>query len=792
MGVVWLTARAEWHQRWRALVLLTVLAGLAGGVALAALVGSRRADTAFARLEEQLKTPNLQVTTDESPAPELVREAARLPGVEVARHQVLLAVVPANSGMVPLEDTIGVAEPITAGDDRIDARMVEGRRADQGQADELVVNEAMRDALHADIGDRFSLVSLTPAQARSGEEEGHIPSPAGPTQEVTLVGVARAAQDVSDVPEPILYLTTAYYERHGRAIFRSDWVGLRVNEDQLPGIEDRVRSLFGEDAVINPVEDVASRIEDGLAVEVNGLRVFSLAAALAGVVALGQALARHAGIMAEQHPTRRALGMTSRQLIASAVTVALPVAAGGALLAVAGAVAGGPLTITGLARQAEPDPGPWFDAVLVPGAIVVGLVVLTLAAGTAALAGARRPADQRAALAQRSRGAGFLAGLRPPVAVGARMALETRRGPTALPSRAALVGVTVGLAGVVATLVVGARVDHLLASPNLWGANYDAIVTTVADLSSIEPTAQRIAHDPDVEAVALFDSLDLVVHAADRQSQVEVITLWARRGEIPPVLAQGRAPAAPDEVALGDEVLDRLGLDVGDTLEVDRDGEDVTLRVVGRHLQPAEDDANSGMLLTPQGFEALASEEDEEGDHGVLVRFAPDVDTDMALARLRDVGDQIDVTGANDDAPSNVDNLDELGALPADLASFLALLAVIAVVHALVSTPRRRRRDLAVLRVLGFVGAQMRSTLRWQALTVVAMGLLVGVPSGIIAGRRIWSALAGAIGVVDDWSFPWLTVVIVVPVALGVAVLLAILPGRAAARVPPGRVLRTR
>ena len=123
---------------------------------------------------------------------------------------------------------------------------------------------------------------------------------------------------------------------------------------------------------------------------------------------------------------------------------------------------------------------------------------------------------------------------------------------------------------------------------------------------------------------------------------------------------------------------------------------------------------------------------------------------------------------------------------------FLALLAVIAVAHALVSTPRRRRHDLAVLRVLGFVGAQMRSTLRWQALTVASVGLLVGVPSGIVAGRRIWSGLAGAIGVVDDWSFPWLTVVIAVPVALGVAALLAILPGRAAARVPPGRVLRTR
>jgi ABC-type lipoprotein release transport system permease subunit len=124
------------------------------------------------------------------------------------------------------------------------------------------------------------------------------------------------------------------------------------------------------------------------------------------------------------------------------------------------------------------------------------------------------------------------------------------------------------------------------------------------------------------------------------------------------------------------------------------------------------------------------------------------------------------------------------------LAAFVALLAAIAAVHALVSTTRRRRRDLAVLRVLGFVGGQVRSTLRWQALTVAGVGLAVGVPAGLIAGRRIWSALAEAVGVVDDWSFPWLTVVLAVPAAMSVAVLLAVPPGRAAARMSPGRVLR--
>jgi putative ABC transport system permease protein len=345
----------------------------------------------------------------------------------------------------------------------------------------------------------------------------------------------------------------------------------------------------------------------------------------------------------------------------------------------------------------------------------------------------------------------------------------------------------VGIAGVVATLVFGTRVDHLLETPKLWGANYDAVVTTGEDTVSDVRTADRLAASPDVAAVAVFDLVDVPVYAGERQSRAGAVTLGARRGTIPPVILGGRAPAAPDEVALGDDVLAHLRVDIGDTVEVDHAGERAALRVVGRYLQPSENDARSGMLLAPQGFEGLEGEDD---DSGVLVRFTPDVDTDAALRRLRELDPQVDVTAATDDTPSDIDNLDELGALPWALAAFLALLAAIAAVHALVSTTRRRRRDLAVLRVLGFVGGQVRSTLRWQALTVAGVGLAVGVPAGLIAGRRIWSALAEAVGVVDDWSFPWLTVVLAVPAAMSVAVLLAVPPGRAAARMSPGRVLR--
>jgi ABC-type lipoprotein release transport system permease subunit len=787
MAAIWLTARAEWRQRWRSFVVLAVLAGLAGGVALAAYAGSRRADTSFDRLLEREKRPNLSVAMDERPDPEVVRAAAELPGVELAAHRVMLVVAPADRGLVVGQDAIAVALPVTAGEVPAGVGIVEGRLYDERRADELVVNEAMRDRLHAEIGDRLSLVSLTPAQWDAVGAGGDFPPPAGPTQEVTLVGVARSAEDVSDAPDPVLVVTPAYYERHGPRIAKAEGVALRVDEDHLAGIEGPVQSLFGDDATVEPADDISANIKDGIAVQVNGLRAFALAAAVAGLVALGQALVRQAETIAVQHPVRQALGMTSRQLIASGVTAALPVAAGGALLAALGALAGGPLAITGLARQAEPDPGPWFDTVVPIGALLVGLVVLALAAGASALAGRRGPADERSARVRPSRGVGFVARLPVPAAVGARMALETGRGRAALPSRSALVGAAVGVAGVVAALAIGAGLDHLFATPRLWGADYDATVVAGPEMSSHEATAERLAGARDVAAVAVFESLNVPVHAGDLTDMVGATTVWPRQGTIQPVIPEGRAPFAPDEVALGDAVLERLDVRVDDIVAVDRDGERVALRVVGSFLQPGEDDAVSGMLLTPQGFEGLEGEDD---DSGVLVRFAPGVESAVAAERLRALGERVDVTPAGAEVPSNVDNLDELGALPSVLAAFLAMLAAIAATHALVSATRRRRHDLAVLRVLGFVGGQLRSTVRWQALTVAAVGLLLGVPAGVIAASRIWSGLTEAIGVVDDWSFPWLTVVVAVPVTVTVAVLLAIPPGRAAARVSPGRVLR--
>jgi predicted lysophospholipase L1 biosynthesis ABC-type transport system permease subunit len=121
----------------------------------------------------------------------------------------------------------------------------------------------------------------------------------------------------------------------------------------------------------------------------------------------------------------------------------------------------------------------------------------------------------------------------------------------------------------------------------------------------------------------------------------------------------------------------------------------------------------------------------------------------------------------------------------------LALMAVGTLAHTLVSSTRRRRRDLAILKTLGFARPQLRGTVAWQATTLLAIALLIGLPTGIAGGRWGWRVFAGQLGVLPDPVVPLAAILLAVPGALVLANLVAALPGRAAARTQPATVLRS-
>lgn len=210
--------------------------------------------------------------------------------------------------------------------------------------------------------------------------------------------------------------------------------------------------------------------------------------------------------------------------------------------------------------------------------------------------------------------------------------------------------------------------------------------------------------------------------------------------------------------------------------------------MVGRVSVPIidSDSRSDGLVLTMDGLERLVSTVAGEDGRALLIRWAPGTDLGAARAMLEEADFGYDPPFV----PTEVDNLGELGAIPKSLAAFLAVLGLAATAHALAVTVRRRRGDLAVLRALGFTPADTRWAVAWQAMTTTAVGLVVGIPLGLVAGRTAWSSVAHGLDVVDRPSVPVVALLAAVPVGLVLANLVAFLPGRAVARLRPAVVLR--
>jgi ABC-type lipoprotein release transport system permease subunit len=120
----------------------------------------------------------------------------------------------------------------------------------------------------------------------------------------------------------------------------------------------------------------------------------------------------------------------------------------------------------------------------------------------------------------------------------------------------------------------------------------------------------------------------------------------------------------------------------------------------------------------------------------------------------------------------------------------LAVGAVVALGLTLITSVRRRRHDLALLKTLGFTKRQLASVIAWQASVAVGIGCVVGIPLGIALGRFLWDLFVNQINAVPDPTVPIVPIVLVAVAALVLANLVAALPGRNAGRTPTALVLR--
>ncbi|MBL7490447.1 FtsX-like permease family protein [Frankia sp. AgB1.9] len=795
---VWAWLRLDLRRRWLSLLTLALLVAVAAGTVMATAAGARRGASALDRLVGDTRSATLAAVPNE---PGFGWDAVRrLPDVEAMSLFLLTGTFAleghpnANISFVPMDTEAmrTVERPV----------VLAGRLADPNRADEAVVSPRFLTTNGLKLGDSVTAVLPTPAQTDAQTVNATSASFTGPHQRLTIVGVVRSAWFYLDGPGgpggiQVSYGFTARYRQNlrgsGEQTIVNAQIRLRSGAAGVPAFQAGLDRVAGHPVDIIDVVQDERDYRATTSFEAGALATFALAAYLAAVVLVGQAVVRFVIGAAADLGVLRTLGLTVRQATAAAAAGPVLATTVGVLVGAAGAAGVSSLFPIGSASWVEPTPGFQLDLVVLPAVAAVTVLLVTVAATTTAFAisvrGTRLARPRRSTAARLA----YRSGMPVPVVTGARFALE--RGQAGAAVRPALVGAVVGVLGVLGALTFEAGVADAAASPARYGQTFQIASLVGFAGQPIVPTRDLVnlaAGDHDVLAV---NDTQIDVASIGRRPAT-LFTLDAVSGHPSPVpMLAGRLPTNAGEIAMAPGAARRSGVSVGDLVAVTGRGPagGTPMRVTGLAFVPQAPHTtyDEGGWVTAAGYHALFPEGGYKY-HLLEVEVRPGTSASA-------VRDRLSKAAGSDDAFFLLSKEFPVAAqarfrgvadLPRLLGIFLGLLAVGAVGHALIVGVRRRRHELAVLRALGLTRWQARGIVLTQAGVLAFVGLAVGVPVGVALGRALWRAVAMSTPLLYVGPVAELALALIVPAVIATASFLAGVPARRAARLRVADVLR--
>jgi hypothetical protein len=623
-------------------------------------------------------------------------------------------------------------------------------------------------------------------------------APAGPNVAFHVVGIDAAELEFpsGQASEYDLFTTGAFARAENRRTIQAAvyLVRLRHGTEDLPRFAAAANGLHL--IYVSNQDAAAAAVAASIHPQGVGWWVLAALAALAGLAVIGQALGRQSAVEGEEYRTLASLGLPGRQLVVLGTLRNLVVALAGAAGAVILAFALSPLAPVGEARLAEPSTGFAFDPlVLLLGALATVVVVLALGVWPAIRASRVHTGDDRAPEGRPSFVVARLtaAGAAPSAVIGVRHALERGRGAASIPVGTALFGTALAVLALCATAVFGASLSHLTTTPALYGSDYQLVFSNTGGGGG-NPTSELtgLEHDRAITGIMLGTRDEVSING------VSVLALAGKavRGPLLISVVEGRLPTGDRDVALGATTLQQVGAHVGSVvhvaLQLPTGGtRTVSFRVVGTASFPS--DAGLGGLgtgsaftlsgymnaLCPSGRAQAACQKGFDADQNfvVVARTTPGPTGRADIARYLSQG-----TATRPPVPISLVNFGEAVNFPLILGFVLALFGAATLLHLLVVSVIRRRREMGLLKALGFVNGQIGAAVLWQATTVALVGVIVGVPLGIVLGRVIWKAFATNLGAVPVPAVPAWTIATLALGVFFVANLLAVVPAVASAR----------
>ena len=817
--IAWYRLRLDLPRRWTSYASIVLLVALVGGLALGSIAGARRSESAFPTFLNGTNPSDLAIDVGLY-NPKVLTEIARLPQVKSIESYVSPNAVPVTAaGLVDTQSRLYTSnfDPIASlnglyfNQDRM--TIVEGSRPDPRRPDEAMVDESAAKLYRWHVGSVVRLGFFSNAQLG---QNGSPTTPATRVENVRITGIGVANTEVVEDQIdaiPSMVLTPALTRPLVPCCISYAWSGLtlRGGAGSVPAVESSYLHLLprGYPYYFHVTSVIENEAQQAVKPESIALAVFGLIAGAATILIAVQLMARLILVTTEEREVMWYVGARPWNTATDSllgIGIALLLGSVGAAFV---AVLLSPLLIFGPLQSVIPTSGFSVDwTVLGLGALAL---VIVLGAVAAVLNYRGAPGLRAARLANRpwrapqiSHAASRLE-VAPPALLGLRFALERGRGRTSVPVRSSILASTLAIVVVVGSLTFGNSLNTLISTPRLYGWNWSAMLESDAGYGNVPLTqaAHLLDGNPSVTGWSgvYFDSLLF-------DGQAVPVVAGATKARVAPALLSGHEVEAPDQVVMGAETLSDLHKRVGDSVHVSGGSKSAVLHIVGVATMPTVGigfglhlSIGSGAFvdqgLIPPTVPALLGLTDP-GPNAVLVRFAPSVSPakeQRSLAAMVNSLNRLEAGSAGiisftDIRPAEITDYETMGAAPLILAIALATGAVVALTLTLLTSVRRRRRDLALLKALGFTRGQLSAVVAWQSTVSVAIGVVIGVPLGIVFGRAMWDLFAHELFAIPVPTVPLLATGFVALGALLLANVVAAIPGRRAARTPTSLILK--
>ena len=833
LSVTWYWFRVNLARRITSYLAVVLLVGLIGGIAIGSLSAARRTKSSFDVFLASTNPSDMSVLLG---APNLTKKISHLPLVQrVAGAAFDLSASPKGHNGLPWPALVSGRVVALGSEGREffsqdDVVVTDGRMANPKKADEFVMTAEAERLMGWHVGQTIAMVFYTNAQSGlpgfgTARVKPHF------VLGMRLVGTVvlnnEVVLDEVDRYPAFMIFTPTLTGPLTKSAF--DYINyslqLKHGAHDVPAVErEIIRGLpRGTTYTFHVTSTLISQVDRSIQPEVIALGVFGLIAALAALVIASGLITRLVQGSEGDLVILRALGAGPTTVASASLLGVLAAVVVGAALATVVGVALTPLSPIGPASHVYPEKGIAFDWPV----LSLGFAVLVVGLGATAVVLARRRTrrlvtrSRTLVVPTSSRVARLFAamGLPLPAVVGVRFALEPGRERDTVPVRSALLGAVFAVMIVVTTVTFSSGLSTLVSHPALYGWNWDYAMTASY---SVPPQSTRLlSTDPSVAAWSAY-------HYAD--AQIDGVTvpilLSSAHAAVSPPLLSGHEIDAANQIVLGAATMVQLHKRVGQSVSVTygtpKDAPvyvpPTHLVIVGTATLPAV--GTSLSLHTSMGTGAVVDTGVEpasmrkflaspnptlNGPSIVFIRVRAGVSSTTAVASLKKiagVGNQSFQAVPNGAAggesvyvlpvqyPAEIENYRSIGAAPALLALGVAAGAVVALGLTLMASVRRRRRELALLRTLGFTRRQLVATIACQASVAGLTGVVVGVPLGVALGRWLWTLFARSIYAVPEPTVPVITLVVIALSAFALANIVAAIPGRSAAQISTAQVLR--